>query len=165
MLIESPTHYELSRYWDESTVTLRRGFIECGSIHSKTMKLLFWPKNSLVSFSNVNKGQKSPLRQRQSNNDVLPHDLLIIFTAWRENLMICLYQNNSQAIFQCKSSFPESHQTNPRASPHKVTSAPTSQTLDFSCGQLCFPPHFSLQQLIRLFQPSTCNWWLRCTPQ
>lgn len=72
------------------------------------------------------------------------------------------YFNASQLFFVF---FPESHKTNPCASTHKVTSASTSQMLDFSCGQLCFPPRFCLQQLIRVFQPSTCNWWLRCTPQ
>lgn len=90
------------------------------------------------------------------------------------SMTLCKYlwrdKKNSTAIFQCESTFflfffPESHKTNPCASTHKVTSASTSQMLDFSCGQLCFPPRFCLQQLIRVFQPSTCNWWLRCTPQ
>lgn len=85
------------------------------------------------------------------------------------SMTLCKYlwrdKKNPTAIFQCESSFfcffPESHKTNPCASTHKVTSASTSQMLDFSCGQLCFPPRFCLQQLIRVFQPSTCNWWLR----
>lgn len=86
----------------------------------------------------------------------------------------CVTQQPFKSIYSVIKTAIYLHQNNSHRAPldksldilHKVTSASAWQLLDFSCGQLCFPPLFSQEQLIRLFQPSSsCNWWLRCAPQ